>query len=406
MKISFPVKDPLKQSNLIAKELVNGIDMHRTALRISNMTAQNDTDKLTREDFDAGPCSFDEIEPGLFLGNLTAAADIDWLKEVAITHILTVDSCPLPRKIQDHLPNLITKYIQVTDMPREDLLTHFEDSYEFIDRALESNGRVLVHCYFGMSRSATVVIAYAMKKRESSFADAFHAVKAKRRFVAPNPGFVAQLRLYEDMGFGVDNSNVQFKMYRLQIAADKVRKARILPQSCIDLVKPDPALTTVRPEPTVYRCKKCRRIVASASNILPHAPREKQIWRHISSSGAKDAAEGCDKLLQKREEPRVELCDKIYFVEPLAWMPDITHAVEGKLNCPKCNTKLGSYSWIAGSQCPCGSKIAPAFYLVPSKVDWSNVVQNVALNIPTKTTRTAERDIVKTFFNRYPIDAQ
>ncbi|XP_014484783.1 PREDICTED: dual specificity protein phosphatase 12-like isoform X2 [Dinoponera quadriceps] len=377
MKISFPVKDPLKQSNLIAKELVNGIDMHRTALRISNMTAQNDTDKLTREDFDAGPCSFDEIEPGLFLGNLTAAADIDWLKEVAITHILTVDSCPLPRKIQDHLPNLITKYIQVTDMPREDLLTHFEDSYEFIDRALESNGRVLVHCYFGMSRSATVVIAYAMKKRESSFADAFHAVKAKRRFVAPNPGFVAQLRLYEDMGFGVDNSNVQFKMYRLQIAADKVRKARILPQSCIDLVKPDPALTTVRPEPTVYRCKKCRRIVASASNILPHAPREKQIWRHISSSGAKDAAEGCDKLLQKREEPRVELCDKIYFVEPLAWMPDITHAVEGKLNCPKCNTKLGSYSWIAGSQCPCGSKIAPAFYLVPSKVDWSNVVQNV-----------------------------
>ncbi|XP_014484784.1 PREDICTED: dual specificity protein phosphatase 12-like isoform X3 [Dinoponera quadriceps] len=381
MKISFPVKDPLKQSNLIAKELVNGIDMHRTALRISNMTAQNDTDKLTREDFDAGPCSFDEIEPGLFLGNLTAAADIDWLKEVAITHILTVDSCPLPRKIQDHLPNLITKYIQVTDMPREDLLTHFEDSYEFIDRALESNGRVLVHCYFGMSRSATVVIAYAMKKRESSFADAFHAVKAKRRFVAPNPGFVAQLRLYEDMGFGVDNSNVQFKMYRLQIAADKVRKARILPQSCIDLVKPDPALTTVRPEPTVYRCKKCRRIVASASNILPHAPREKQIWRHISSSGAKDAAEGCDKLLQKREEPRVELCDKIYFVEPLAWMPDITHAVEGKLNCPKCNTKLGSYSWIAGSQCPCGSKIAPAFYLVPSKVDWSNVVQNVQVTV-------------------------
>ncbi|XP_032666703.1 dual specificity protein phosphatase MPK-4-like [Odontomachus brunneus] len=350
------------------------------------MTTQNDLNKLTREDFDAGPCSFDEIEPGLFLGNLTAATDIDWLKEVEITHILTVDSCPLPRKIQDRLPNLITKYIQVTDMPREDLLTYFEDSYEFIDRAIESNGRVLVHCYFGMSRSATVVIAYIMKKHESSFTDVFHAVKAKRRFVAPNPGFVAQLRLYEDMGFGVDSSNVQFKMYRLQIAADKVRKARILPQSCIDLVKPDPALTTVRPEPTVYRCKKCRRIVASASNILPHAPREKQIWRHISSSGAKDAAvaENCDKPLQKRDESaaaRVELCNKIYFVEPLAWMPDITHAVEGKLNCPKCNTKLGSYSWIAGSQCPCGSKIAPAFYLVPSKLDWSNVVQNVQVTV-------------------------
>ncbi|XP_011059034.1 PREDICTED: dual specificity protein phosphatase 12-like isoform X2 [Acromyrmex echinatior] len=302
--------------------------------------AQEET-KLTREDFDAGPCSFDEIEPGLFLGNLTAATDVDWLKEAGITHILTIDSCPLPRKIQERLPNLIIKYIQVTDMPREDLLTHFEDSYDFIDRALDSDGRVLVHCYFGVSRSATVVIAYTMKKHELSFADTLQV-----------------------------------------IAADKVRKARILPQSCVDLVKPDPALTTVRPEPSVYRCKKCRRIVASASNILPHAPREKQIWRHISAKSAPKDGESCDKLIQRRDESaRVEFCDKIYFVEPLAWMPDITHTVEGKLNCPKCNTKLGSYSWIAGSQCPCGSKIAPAFYLVPSKLDWSNVVQNVQVTV-------------------------
>lgn len=320
-----------------------------------------------------------EIEPGLFLGNLTTATNIDWLKKNGITHILTVDSCPLPRKIQEHLPHLIIKYIQATDIPREDLLTHFEDSYEFIDRAIESHGRVLVHCYFGVSRSATLVIAYIMKKRELSYADAFQVVKSKRCFVGPNPGFVAQLQLYMDMGWGVDSTNVQFKMYRLQIAADKVRKARILPQNCVDLVKSDPALTTVRPEPTVYRCKKCRRIVASASNILPHLPGERQIWRHIS---AKKDFESCDKLLQKRE-PQVldKFCDKIYFVEPLAWMPDITHAVEGKLNCPKCNTKLGSFSWIAGIQCPCGSKIAPAFYLVPSKLDWSNVVQNVQVTV-------------------------
>lgn len=340
---------------------------------------------LTREDFDAGPSSFDEIEPGLFLGNLTAATDVNWLKKTGITHILTVDSCPLPRKIQERLPNLIIKYIQVTDMPREDLLTHFEDSYEFIDRALlESNNKVLVHCYFGMSRSATIVIAYMMKKHEKCFSDAFQVVKEKRRYVGPNPGFLAQLKLYEDMEFGVDNTSVQFKMYRLQIAADKVRKARILPQSCIDLVKPDPALATVRPEPTVYRCKKCRRIVASASNILPHAAREKQIWRHISTKRTSKEGKSQEKPVEyakKEEQCKSELCDKIYFVEPLAWMPDITHSVEGKLNCPKCNTKLGSYSWISGSQCPCGSKIAPAFYLVPSKLDWSNAVQNVQVTV-------------------------
>ncbi|XP_034194324.1 dual specificity protein phosphatase MPK-4 [Osmia lignaria lignaria] len=346
--------------------------------------AQEATNKLIREDFDAGPSSYTEIIPGLFLGNLTAATDIEWLKETKINYILTADSCPLPRKIQELLPNLTIKYIQVTDMPREDLLTHFEDSYEFIDHALQLNDKILVHCYFGVSRSATLVIAYLMKKYKRSFSDSFEEVKGKRRFVEPNAGFLAQLKLYEEMGFGIDNTSVHFKMYKLQIAADKVRKAKILPQTCTELIKPDPALATVHPEPTVYRCKKCRRIVASASNILPHLPREKQIWRHISSKrSSKQSKVSRDPVEpSKREEQQpVEFCTKILFVEPLAWMPDIIHNVEGKLNCPKCGTKLGSFSWIAGSQCPCGSKIAPAFYLVPSKVDWSNAVQNVQVTV-------------------------
>lgn len=352
--------------------------------------AKQDEGVITREDFDAGPSSYNEIEPNLYLGNLTAATDSEWLKREQITHILTVDSCPLPRKIQT-LPDVTLKYIQVTDMPREDLLTYFEDTYQFILYSLERGGKVLVHCYFGVSRSATLVIAYMMKRYNMPFTTAFDAVKKKRRFVGPNPGFLAQLKLYEHMDFSIDNTNIQFKLYRLQIAADKVRKAKILPQNYMDLVKADPALTTVRPEPTVYRCKKCRRIVANASNILPHSPKEKQIWRHVSKKGNDKTPlpkqirnlQMPEAAAKQPEEAKttVEVCNKTYFIEPLAWMPDITHNVEGKLNCPKCNSKLGSFSWISGCQCPCGSKIAPAFYLVPSKVDWSNAVQNVESTI-------------------------
>lgn len=320
------------------------------------------------------------IEPNLYLGNLTAATDVQWLKDTKITHILTVDSCPLPRKIQ-LLPDLIVKYIQITDMPREDLLTYFEDAYQFIDNALHINGKVLVHCYFGVSRSATLVIAYLMKKHELTLEVAFELVKSKRRFVGPNPGFMAQLKLYEDMGCTIDSRNVQFKMYRLQIAADKVRKAKILPSSCTDLIKPDPALTTVRPEPTVYRCKKCRRIVASVSNILPHTSGERQIWRHISTKKTDKTKKNISVEIFDGKKNSTELCTKTYFIEPLAWMPDIMHNVEGKLNCPKCTAKLGSFSWVSGCQCPCGTKIAPAFYLIPSKVDWSNAVQNVLVTV-------------------------
>jgi hypothetical protein len=50
------------------------------------------------------------------------------------------------------------------------------------------------------------------------------SVKSKRRFVGPNPGFVLQLRLYETMKWQVDKANVQFRMYRLQVAANQVKK--------------------------------------------------------------------------------------------------------------------------------------------------------------------------------------
>ncbi|XP_078045145.1 dual specificity protein phosphatase MPK-4 isoform X2 [Augochlora pura] len=339
---------------------------------------------LRREDFTPGPPSYSEVYPGLYLGNLSAATDIEWLRETKINYILTVDSCPIPRQIPELLSDLTVKYIQITDMPREDLLTHFGESYEFINHALESNSRILVHCYLGISRSATLVIAYLMKKYKKSYCDAFEVVREKRPVIGPNRGFVAQLKLYEDMGFEIDSTSVRFKMYKLQIAADKVRKAKILPQDCMNLVRPDPALATVHPEPTVYRCKKCRRIVASASNILPHVPKEQQVWRHISTKRTSKQSKAVHEPLelpQKDENEPVEFCTKILFVEPMAWMPDITHKVDGKLNCPKCKTKLGSFSWISGNQCPCGSKIAPAFYLVPSKVDWSNAVQNVQVTV-------------------------
>ena len=42
----------------------------------------------------------------------------------------------------------------------------------------------------GQSRSASMVLAYLMKKREMSFSDALDFVKVKRPSVSPNPGFI------------------------------------------------------------------------------------------------------------------------------------------------------------------------------------------------------------------------
>lgn len=69
-----------------------------------------------------------------------------------------------------------------------------------------------------------------------------------------------------------------------------------------------------------------------------------------------------------------------YFVEPMDWMRQTLHPdgntggensygpLDGKISCPRCDSKLGNYSW-AGLQCSCGAWITPAFSLHKSKVD-------------------------------------
>ena len=51
----------------------------------------------------------------------------------------------------------------------------------------------------GVSRSATIVIAYIMWKEHKSYYQAFLDVKYKRKFIAPNKGFIFQLRYFESM---------------------------------------------------------------------------------------------------------------------------------------------------------------------------------------------------------------
>ncbi|ETN59944.1 dual-specificity protein phosphatase [Anopheles darlingi] len=388
--------------------------------------------QLTREDLDAGPISLDEIEPGLWLGNASAAADLPTLQRHSIRSILSVDSVPLPVHITDH-PNLRVRHIQAADVPREDLIRHFEDTNRFIGNSLAEGRHVLVHCYFGVSRSATITIAYLMDKYRLGYEAAFARVRAKRRFVMPNPGFVNQLKLYARMGYRIDRSNERYKLFRLRLAGDNVRKAKRLPTECMDVVKQDPGVTQESPEPYVYRCRKCRRVVASRSNLLLHKPKSssmvvsaspaKTVGREaeatLEEEGANDeAAEGVNGPPANVAEPNVEtpmateiatatnelteqlrrssissehsnrsseketpMCSKIYFVEPLAWMTDIYRNTQGRLYCPKCTVKLGSFNWVMATKCPCGAEIFPAFYLVPSKTEYSTVVQNVQVTV-------------------------
>ena len=73
-------------------------------------------------------------------------------------------------------------------MPSAKLTPHFEKIAHFINEGLE-NGAVLVHCYAGISRSTSSVIAYMMVYKGWNYWDSLSYIRSKRPIANPNRGF-------------------------------------------------------------------------------------------------------------------------------------------------------------------------------------------------------------------------
>ena len=74
----------------------------------------------------------------------------------------------------------------------------FRECIEIIDRVVNKEGKsILIQCATGVSRSASVVIAYLMHQKRISLLEAFHMVREKRPCVSISPGFQRHLQAFE-----------------------------------------------------------------------------------------------------------------------------------------------------------------------------------------------------------------
>ncbi|KAL7715692.1 hypothetical protein QTN25_006786 [Entamoeba marina] len=137
----------------------------------------------------------DEIIPSLFVGGFFNSLNQRFLKAKNVTHILSIGKeFVLPR-----FPQLFMyKVIDIDDSPDTDIKQYFDECILFIEKVLTLKQSVLVHCAKGVSRSATIVIAYIMQKYKKSYEQAFLMTKKARSCVQPNEGFIRQLKEYED----------------------------------------------------------------------------------------------------------------------------------------------------------------------------------------------------------------
>ena len=132
-----------------------------------------------------------KITDSIYISDLPSAFNKDSLKEEGITHIL----CAI-LGLEPLYPEEFTyKNVHIRDVTHQDLEPYFDDSVKFIDECIKSGGKILVHCSYGISRSASIVIAYLIKTG-LTYTEAYDFVKSKRDLIEPNKGFKKQLLVY------------------------------------------------------------------------------------------------------------------------------------------------------------------------------------------------------------------
>jgi dual specificity MAP kinase phosphatase len=75
----------------------------------------------------------------------------------------------------------------VSDDGIDSLRPRFREVCNWIDAAREQGGKILIHCRVGVSRSATITIAYVMRHLGLSLVDAYLLVRSRRLSVLIQP---------------------------------------------------------------------------------------------------------------------------------------------------------------------------------------------------------------------------
>ncbi|CAJ1065801.1 protein phosphatase Slingshot homolog 2-like%2C partial [Xyrichtys novacula] len=134
-----------------------------------------------------------EIFEHVYLGSEWNASNLEELQNSGVRYILNVT-----REIDNFFPGMFEYHnIRVYDEEATNLLEYWNETYKFISKARKAGAKCLVHCKMGVSRSASTVIAYAMKEYGWDLDTAFEYVKEKRTVTKPNPSFMKQLEEYQ-----------------------------------------------------------------------------------------------------------------------------------------------------------------------------------------------------------------
>ena len=131
------------------------------------------------------------LDDFLYLGGDLVARNEQQLREAGITHVI---NCAADYS-EDYFKDKGIKYksYHLKDHVHEDIACVFYDAIEFLKSAKDEGGKVFVHCVQGISRSATIVIAYIIYTTKMSYNESYTLCRSRRPCANPNMAFIAQL---------------------------------------------------------------------------------------------------------------------------------------------------------------------------------------------------------------------
>ncbi|KAK9473740.1 protein-tyrosine phosphatase-like protein [Dipodascopsis tothii] len=303
-----------------------------------------------------------KIVDHVYLGSMFALKGKLSIEQAGITHILSVLRGPIEANDVLGQAGMTHKQISLDDDEDENIIEHFGEALEFMDAAVSKGESVLVHCMAGVSRSATVVAAYLIWKERVSAETALARIRAQRAVANPNESFLEQLEIYA-RGIGQSTAppalSENVTEYRRWLLQRQVAAMEGSGQAPVPRYAGADETATAE-----LRCKKCRCALARSNAVVVHEGRHGLVKnaRVQQPAYASKIGPGMVSLLAPQ-------CMH-YFLEPVRWMqPELDKgALEGRLECPKCRAKVGSYRW-QGMKCTCGEWVTPGIEVQRGRVD-------------------------------------
>ena len=129
----------------------------------------------------------------LYISGYKTASTASDLENLKITNIINC-SGDLCENLSFSGINYLT--LNIRDNVSENIECLFFKCIDYINEAKEKKGRVLIHCYKGVSRSVSILISYLIYLNKWTYDEAFDFVQSKRSIANPNIGFYLQLKLF------------------------------------------------------------------------------------------------------------------------------------------------------------------------------------------------------------------